>query len=93
MSEQIARTACSHSFKLTHEYGVSFERGTAVDFRNADKLLFRVMASINNHGGNSFSGDVVRQAERMCENVEAIIKRAPIHALKNLQYIILFTHI
>lgn len=73
----------------TYEYGVSFERGTAVDFEDRRQIIISGTASINNHGEIVFPGDVVRQAERMCENVETLLKEAD-SCFEELQYIIVY---
>lgn len=39
----------------TYEYGVSFERGTAVDFEDRRQIIISGTASINNHGEIVFS--------------------------------------
>ena len=60
----------------TYEYGVSFERGTAVDYGDRRQVLISGTASINNRGEVVHAGDVRRQTERMWENVEALLKEA-----------------
>ena len=60
----------------TYEYGVSFERGTAVDYDDRRQVLISGTASINNRGEVMYAGDVRRQTERMWENVEALLKEA-----------------
>lgn len=60
----------------TYEYGVSFERGTAVDYEGRRLVLISGTASINNRGEIVHAGDVCRQTERMWENVEALLKEA-----------------
>lgn len=60
----------------TYEYGVSFERGTAVDYDDRRQVLISGTASINNRGEVLYAGDVRRQTERMWENVEALLKEA-----------------
>ena len=60
----------------TYEYGVSFERGTAVDYGDRRQVLISGTASINNRGEVVHTGDVRRQTERMWENVEALLKEA-----------------
>ena len=59
-----------------YEYGVSFERGTAVDYDDRRQVLISGTASINNRGEVLYAGDVRRQTERMWENVEALLKEA-----------------
>lgn len=60
----------------THEYGVSFERGTAVDYNGRRLVLISGTASINNRGQVMYTGDIRRQTKRMWENVEALLKEA-----------------
>ena len=45
----------------TYEYGVSFERGTAVDYDDRRQVLISGTASINNRGEVMYAGDVHRQ--------------------------------
>lgn len=60
----------------TYEYGVTFERGTAVDYGDRRHVYISGTASINNKGEVVHVGDVVRQTERMWENVEALLAEA-----------------
>lgn len=57
----------------TIEYGVSFERGTAIDLDHHRLVLISGTASIDNRGQVLHVGDVRRQAERMLQNVEALL--------------------
>jgi len=57
----------------TYEYGVTFERGTVVHFGDRDEIYISGTASINNLGEVVHVGDVVKQTERMWENVEALL--------------------
>lgn len=58
----------------TCEYGVSFERGTVVDYGDRRHLIISGTASIDNKGNVVYPGDVLRQTERMLENVGALLK-------------------
>jgi len=58
----------------TYEYGVTFERGVAVHFGDRDEIYISGTASINNRGEVVHVGDVVKQTERMWENVEALLR-------------------
>lgn len=63
---------------LTHlnptiEYGVTFERGTVVDFGDRSHCLISGTASIDNKGRVLHTGDVVKQTLRMWENVAALL--------------------
>lgn len=60
----------------TYEYGVSFERGTYVDYGDRRQVFISGTASINNKGEVVYPGDIRRQTERMWENVEALLKEA-----------------
>lgn len=60
----------------THEYGVSFERGTYIDYGDRRHVFISGTASINNRGEVMHPGDIRRQAERMCENVEVLLAEA-----------------
>ncbi|MDO4187119.1 MAG: Rid family hydrolase [Bacteroidales bacterium] len=60
----------------TYEYGVSFERGTYVDYGDRRKVYISGTASINNKGEILYEGDIRRQTTRMLENVEMLLKEA-----------------
>lgn len=60
----------------TYEYGVSFERGTYVDYGDRRHVFISGTASINNKGEVVYPGDIRKQTERMWENVEALLKEA-----------------
>ena len=60
----------------TYEYGVSFERGTAVDYADRRQVFISGTASIDNRGEVLHLGDIRQQTLRMWENVEALLKEA-----------------
>lgn len=60
----------------TYEYGVSFERGTFVDYGDRRQVFISGTASINNRGEVMYPGDVRQQTQRMWENVEALLAEA-----------------
>ena len=60
----------------TYEYGVTFERGTAIDYGDRRHVYISGTASINNKGEVVHVGDVEKQTERMWENVEALLAEA-----------------
>lgn len=60
----------------TYEYGVAFERGACVDYGDRRHVFISGTASINNRGEVVYKGDIRRQTERMCENVEALLAEA-----------------
>ena len=60
----------------TYEYGVSFERGTSIDYGDRRHVFISGTASINNKGEIVHCGDVRKQTERMWENVETLLEEA-----------------
>ena len=60
----------------TYEYGVTFERGTVVDYGDRSHVYISGTASINNKGEVVHVGDIVKQTERMWENVGALLAEA-----------------
>ncbi|MBR7125493.1 MAG: hypothetical protein IKC86_02665, partial [Prevotella sp.] len=60
----------------TSDYGVSFERGTAVDYGDRRHVFISGTASINNKGEVVHTGNIVKQTERMLENVEVLLREA-----------------
>lgn len=58
----------------TYEYGVTFERGTVVEYGDREHVFISGTASINNKGEVVHVGDIVLQTQRMWENVEALLK-------------------
>lgn len=60
----------------THDYGVTFERGTLIDYGDRRHVFISGTASIDNKGQVLFEGDVVRQCERMMENVSVLLSEA-----------------
>lgn len=61
----------------TSEYGVAFERATEIAFPDGRRhVLVSGTASIDSRGEIVYPGDIVRQTERMCLNVEALLDEA-----------------
>jgi len=60
----------------TSQYGVRFERGTMVEYPDRRHVYISGTASIDNKGKILYEGDIVRQTERMIENVEVLLKEA-----------------
>lgn len=73
----------------TYEYGVSFERGTAVDYGDRRQVFISGTASINNRGEVMYPGDIRRQTERMWENVEALLNEADC-GFKDMAHVIIY---
>lgn len=65
-------------YALTHlnktiEYGVTFERGTLMQYGDRDHIFISGTASIDNKGQVLHVGNIVKQTERMWENVETLL--------------------
>lgn len=60
----------------TYEYGVTFERGTVMEYGDRSHIYISGTASINNKGEVVHVGDIVKQTHRMWENVEALLTEA-----------------
>ena len=74
--EQIRYLYAPTHLNPTYEYGVSFERGTAVDYGDRRQVFISGTASINNKGEILYAGDIRKQTERMWENVGALLAEA-----------------
>ncbi len=60
----------------TYEYGVTFERGTLMEYGDRAHVFISGTASINNKGEVVHIGNIVKQTERMWENVEKLLEEA-----------------
>lgn len=58
----------------TYEYGVTFERGTVVEFGDRAHAYISGTASINNKGEVVHVGDIEAQTYRMMENVKVLLE-------------------
>lgn len=58
----------------TYEYGVTFERGTLMQYGDRNHIYISGTASINNKGEVVHIGDIVNQTLRMWENVEKLLE-------------------
>ena len=60
----------------TYEYGVTFERGTAIEYGDREHVYISGTASINNKGKVVHERDIRQQTLRMWENVETLLAEA-----------------
>lgn len=74
--EQIKYLYAPTHLNRTSDYGVSFERGTYVDYEDRRHVFISGTASIDNKGKVVHEGDIVRQTERMLENIEVLLAEA-----------------
>ena len=58
---------------LAKKYGVTFERGTVMEYGDRGHVFISGTASIDNKGNVVHVGDIVKQTHRMWENVETLL--------------------
>ena len=73
----------------THEYGVAFERGTAVDYGDRRHIFISGTASIDNHGQIVHVDDIQGQIGRTFENVSALLADAGA-SLEDLTHMVVY---
>lgn len=74
--EQIQFLYAPTHLNPTYEYGVTFERGTAVTYGDRKQIFISGTASIDNQGEIVYPGDIIRQAGRMMENIRVLLEEA-----------------
>ena len=74
--EQVKYLYAPTHLNRTSEYGVSFERGTAVEYHDRRHVFISGTASIDNRGQIVHEGDIVNQTDRMTENVGVLLREA-----------------
>lgn len=79
--------ALSH-LNRTIEYGVTFERGTLIKYGDRNHAYISGTASINNKGEVMHIGDIIRQTERMWENVEKLLEEGSMTTNDIMQIIV-----
>ncbi len=60
----------------TYEYGVTFERGTTVDYGDRRHVFISGTASIDNKGEIVHPLNITKQTERTFENIQALLSEA-----------------
>ena len=76
LPEQIHYLYAPTHLNRTSDYGVSFERGTYIDYADRRHVFISGTASINNKGEIMYPKDIEQQTRRMWENVEALLAEA-----------------
>lgn len=74
--EQISYLYAPTHLNRTYEYGVTFERGVAVTYGDRRHIFISGTASIDSYGEIVHPGDVIKQADRMIENITALLAEA-----------------
>ena len=75
-SEQVRFLYAKDHLSPTMDYGVTFERGTAVTYGDRRQVYISGTASIDAEGKVMYPGDVSMQTRRMLENISALLKEA-----------------
>ena len=75
-AEQIRFLHAPEYLNPTYEYGVTFERGTAVEYGDRKHIFVSGTASIDNRGEVVYPGNIAGQTRRMLLNIEALLKEA-----------------
>jgi enamine deaminase RidA (YjgF/YER057c/UK114 family) len=87
--EQIHYLYAPTHLNRTSDYGVSFERGTYIDYKDRRQVFISGTASINNKGEIMYPKDVRQQTHRMWENVETLLAEADC-TFEHVGYIIVY---
>lgn len=74
--EQVSYLYAPTHLGRTSDYGVSFERGTCVQYDDRRHVFISGTASIDNRGQIMHAGDIKMQTRRMLENVAALLAEA-----------------
>ena len=74
--EQIQYLYAPDHLSRTYEYGVTFERGVAITYGDRRHVFVSGTASIDRYGEIVHPGNVIKQSERMIENITALLNEA-----------------
>lgn len=74
--EQIQFLHAHRNMSSTSDYGVTFERGVSIRYGHSNHIFISGTASIDEKGKVMHEGDVVKQSDRMIENVSELLKEA-----------------
>jgi len=74
--DQIQFLSDSRYLSPTYIYGVTFERGVVINYRDRKHIMISGTASINKKGDIVYPGNVVKQLHRTLKNIEVLLKNA-----------------
>ena len=74
--EQIQYLYAPTHLNPTHQYGVTFERGTFIQYGDRRHVYISGTASINNLGEIAHPLDLIKQTDRMFENIRSLLAEA-----------------
>lgn len=86
--EQIQFLYAPTHLNPTYEYGVTFERGTAVSYGDRKHIFLSGTASIDNLGEIVHPGNILKQTERMMENISVLLGEAGANITDIMQAIV-----
>lgn len=73
----------------THEYGVAFERATALEMAGRTHVFVSGTASIDKFGSCCNCGDVEKQADRLFVNIDQVLSDARL-SLSSMKYFLVY---
>ena len=76
LGDQVRYLCAPEHLCPTHDYGVTFERATAVDYADRRHIFVSGTASIDHTGRILHEGDVLAQLDRTLENIDALLAQA-----------------
>ncbi len=76
LPEQITYLRAPEHLSPTDLYGVTFERGLAIDYRDRRQVFISGTASIDDQGRVLHPGDLTRQLDRTLDNIRALLQEA-----------------
>lgn len=87
--EQIIRMEALDNLCPTDNYGITFERGTKIEFGDRSHLFISGTASIDKKGQVLYPADVRKQTRRTLENIEALLQSHGA-SLNDMVYLIVY---
>lgn len=87
--EQITYLQAPQHLSPTHEYGVTFERGTKIVFGDRQHFHISGTASINKHGEVVHSDDIGKQTIRVIDNINALLSPHKV-SINDMAYLIVY---
>ena len=87
--EQIKYLRGSTHLNPTYEYGVTFERGTSIDYGDRRHIFISGTASIDNRGQIVYPLDIEKQTTRVFENINVLLNEAEAN-MDNVSHLIVY---
>ena len=72
--DQVIHLSALDNLNPSHEYGVTFERGTKIQFGDRAHYHISGTASIDKHGQVIYQNDVRKQTQRVIDNINALLE-------------------